>query len=46
LREFTDLINKVFRLTWFPLVFQLLTFMAFIMMIVGGLLANTGDTAW
>ncbi|MDP6457272.1 MAG: 4Fe-4S binding protein [Candidatus Marinimicrobia bacterium] len=39
----TDKINKLFRLTWFPLAFQLFTLVVFIMLIIGGLQANTGD---
>ena len=37
--------NRLFRLTWFPLAFQLLTLVALILLIVGGLTADTGDMA-
>lgn len=37
--------NHLFRLTWFPLVFQLLTLGALVLLIVGGLTADTGDMA-
>ena len=40
------MINRLFRLTWFPLTFQLLTLVVFIMLMIGGLLANTGDMAF
>jgi polyferredoxin len=35
--------NRLFRLTWFPLAFQLLTLGALVLLIVGGLTADTGD---
>ncbi len=41
-----NLINRLFRLTWFPLTFQLLTLTVFIMLIVDGFLANTSDMAF
>ncbi|MBC2696521.1 MAG: 4Fe-4S binding protein [Desulfobacteraceae bacterium] len=41
-----NLINRLFRLTWFPLAFQLLTLTVLIMLIVGGFLANTSDMAF
>jgi len=40
------MMNRVFRLTWFPLAFQLLTLGAFVLLIVGGLAANTSDMAF
>jgi hypothetical protein len=40
------MINRLFRLTLFPLTFQLLTLVVFIMLIFGGLLANTDDMAF
>jgi len=40
------LINKLFQRTWFPLVFQLLTLVVFILLIGAGLQANTGDMAF
>ena len=39
----TRTINRLFRLTWFPLTFQLLTLVVFVMLMIGGLLANTSD---
>lgn len=38
--------NRLFRLTWFPLAFQLLTLGVFTMLIIGGLSANTDDMAF
>ena len=38
-----NLINRLFRKTWFPLVFQLLSLIVFILLIIGGLSANTDD---
>ena len=40
------LINRLFRSTWFPLAFQLLTLAALILLIAGGLAANTSDMAF
>ncbi len=40
------MINRLFRLKWFPLVFQLLTLGVFILLIMGGLAANTDDMAF
>ncbi len=40
------MINRLFQLTWFPLVFQLLTLVVFILLVAGGLPANTGDMAF
>ena len=40
------MINRLFRLTLFPLAFQLVTLVVFIMLIFGGLLANTDDMAF
>ena len=37
------MVNRLFRLTCFPLTFQLLTLVVFLMLVVGGLLANTSD---
>ena len=37
------MINRLFRFTWFPLVFQLLTLGVFIFLIIGGLAADTND---
>ena len=37
--------NPLFRLTWFPLAFQLLTLGALVLLIVGGLTADTSDMA-
>ncbi len=37
--------NRLFRLTWFPLVFQLLSLLAFALLIAGGIPANTHDMA-
>jgi 4Fe-4S binding domain len=37
------MINRLFRKTWFPLVFQLVMFAVFILIMVGGFLANTDD---
>lgn len=37
------MINRLFRFTWFPLAFQLLTLGGFILLIIGGLAANTND---
>ena len=37
------MINRLFRFTWFPLVFQLFTLGVFILLVVGGLAANTDD---
>jgi polyferredoxin len=39
----TKIINRLFRFAWFPLVFQLLTLGVFILLIIGGLAANTND---
>ena len=38
-----DRFNRLFRHTWFPLAFQLLTLAVFILLIAGGLAANTDD---
>ncbi len=38
--------NRLFRMTWFPLVFQLLTLGALVLLIAGGLTADTGDMAF
>ena len=38
--------NRLFRLTWFPLAFQLLTLGAFVLLTIGGLAANTSDMAF
>ncbi len=40
------MINRLFRSTWFPLAFQLLSLGVFILLIVGGLAANTDDMAF
>jgi len=40
------MMNKLFRHTWFPLVFQLLTLGVFIYLIITGLAANTNDMAF
>ncbi len=40
------MLNRLFRLTWFPLTFQLLTLVVFVMLMVGGLRADTGDMAF
>ncbi len=40
------MINRLFRLTWFPLALQLLTLGVFILLIVGGLAADTDDMAF
>jgi len=40
------MINRLFRFTWFPLVFQLLALGVFILLIGGGLAANTSDMAF
>jgi polyferredoxin len=40
------MINRLFRLTWFPLTFQLLTLVGFILLMIGGLPVNTGDMAF
>ncbi|MCK9997364.1 MAG: 4Fe-4S binding protein [Candidatus Krumholzibacteria bacterium] len=40
------MINRLFRLTWFPLVFQLLSLGVFVLLIAGGLAANTTDMAF
>ena len=40
------MINRLFRFAWFPLAFQLLTLGVFIILIVGGLAANTNDMAF
>jgi polyferredoxin len=37
------MINRLFRFTWFPLVFQLLTLGVFIFLFIGGLAADTND---
>ena len=39
-------INRLYRSTWFPLAPQLLTLAAFVLLIVGGLSANTHDMAF
>ncbi len=39
-------INRLFRLTWFPLVLQLLALAAFVMLIIGGFLAESSDMAF
>ncbi len=38
--------NKLFRHTWFPLAFQLLALAVFVLLIIGGLLADTNDPAF
>ena len=38
--------NRLFQFAWFPLAFQLLTLSVFILLIVGGLAANTNDMAF
>ncbi len=40
------MINRLFRYTWFPLVFQLLSLGVFVLLIIGGLAANTSDMAF
>ncbi len=40
------MINRLFRFAWFPLTFQLLSLSVFILLIVGGLAANTNDMAF
>ena len=40
------MVNRLFRLTWFPLAFQLLALVVFIMLMIGGLPANTSDMAF
>ncbi len=42
----TYLINRVLRLTWFPLGLQILTLGVFVLLIIGGLAANTGDMTY
>jgi len=37
------MINRLFRFTWFPLALQLITLGVFILLIAGGLAANTDD---
>jgi len=38
-------INRLFQHTWFPLGLQIITLVVFILLICGGLAANTSDTA-
>ena len=38
--------NKLFRLAWFPLAFQILSLAVFVLLIIGGLLADTSDMAF
>ncbi|MCP4215547.1 MAG: 4Fe-4S binding protein, partial [bacterium] len=38
--------NRLFRCGWFPLVFQLMTFAAFIFLIIIGFVADTNDMAY
>lgn len=40
------MVNRLFRLTWFPLTFQLLTLLVFMMLVIGGLPASTDDMAF
>ena len=40
------MINKLFRFSWFPLVFQILTLSVFVMLIIGGLFVDTDDMAF
>ena len=42
----TRIINRLFRSTWFPLSIQLIMLAAFLLLIIGGFLANTGDMAF
>jgi polyferredoxin len=42
----SKLSNKLLRLTWFPLSFQLLSLMIFILLIIGGLGVNTDNMAF
>jgi polyferredoxin len=40
------MINRLFRFTWFPLAFQLLALGVFVLLVVGGLAADTSDMAF
>ncbi len=40
------MINRLFRFSWFPLVLQLCALCAFVLLIVGGFAADTGDMAF
>ncbi len=42
----TGTINRLFRATWFPLGLQILTLGIFVLLIAGGLAANTNDMAF
>jgi len=42
----TNMINRLFRFNWFPLVLQTVTLGIFILLVAGGLAANTGDMAF
>ncbi len=44
--DLTPMINRLFRYTWFPLAFQLLTFGVFVLLVAGGLAADTDDMAF
>lgn len=40
------MINRLFRKTWFPLLFQIFMLVAFFFLLIGGLSANTDDMAF